>query len=165
MKRSLFLCCLVALAVIGYSQEDSIKAPYKPSPVFPPVKLLLPDKTTFFTKSDLPGKTAILLILFDPHCEHCKHETEEIIRNIDKLKEVEIVMATIAPYDSMMKFRENYNLAKFSNIIIGQDVQFFLPTFFMIDMLPLLAFYDNKQELIKVIRGPHKFKDVLKVFK
>ncbi len=163
MKRQLLIFCLLFLTGVGYSQKGS-HAPYLRSPVFPSVKLLLPDKTTF-TKSNLPVNTASLLLIFDPQCEACQHETEELLRNIDKLKNVEIVMATIAPYDSMMKFRDKYGLARYSNIVVGQDTKFFLPGFYKMDMLPFLAFYGKQKDLIKVFKGPMKIKDVIEVFK
>jgi hypothetical protein len=62
-------------------------------------------------------------------------------------------MATMMPFDSMMSFRERNNLAQYDNIIVGQDIHFFLPTFFMINNLPYLAFYDKKGKLISFFEG------------
>ena len=36
-----------------------------------------------------------MLMVFSPDCEHCQHETEEIIKNIDQFKKYQIVMATL----------------------------------------------------------------------
>ena len=49
-------------------------------------------------------------MMFNPQCEHCQHETEELIKNIDKFKNIQIVMATSMPFDSMLVFRERYQL-------------------------------------------------------
>ena len=62
-------------------------------------------------------------------------------------------MATQMPYDSMMSFREKYKLDRFENIIVGQDSQYFLPSFYMISNLPFLAFYDKKGRLISSFGG------------
>ena len=94
-----------------------------------------------------------MLMIFSPMCEHCKQETEEMIKNIDKFKNSVIVMATMMPYDSMMSFRVKYKLADYENIIVGQDTQFFLPVYYMISNLPFLAFYDKKGKLISVFEG------------
>lgn len=149
--------CLLLIFSFGllsntYSQSDTIQPPFKKFPIFPPVKLLLPDKTSF-TKNDLPEKKPVMLIVFSPMCEHCQKETEELIKNIDKFSKSEIVMATMMPFDSMMTFREKYKLYQYENIIVGQDTQFFLPTFFMINNLPFLAFYDKKGRLISYFEG------------
>ena len=118
------------------SQTDSIQAPYQKFPEFPPVKLTLPDNSTF-TKEDLPKKKPVMLIVFSPMCEHCQKETEALVKNIDKFDKVQIVMATMMPFDSMMNFRERYKLADYDNIIVGQDTQFFLPILLYDQQSPL----------------------------
>lgn len=152
MKKCFLLIILAALVITGYSQTDSIQAPYKKFPFFPPVKLVLPGNETF-TKADLPKKKPVMLMVFSPMCEHCQKETEEMIKNIDKFSKSIIVMATMMPYDSMMSFREKFKLAGYDNIIVGQDTQFFLPVYYMISNLPFLAFYDKKGKLISVFEG------------
>lgn len=147
-------CVIIGLMWVSavHSQVDSIQPPFKKFPVFPPVKLMLPGKVTF-TKNELPKKKPVMLMIFSPLCEHCKMETEELIRNIDLFSKSVIVMATMMPYDSMMSFREKYKLAQFDNIIMGQDMQYFLPSFYMISNLPFLAFYDKKGRLISSFEG------------
>lgn len=136
----------------GFSQADSLKAPYEKVPIFPPVKLLLPDKTSF-TKKDLPAKKPVMMMVFNPECEHCRHETEEMLKHFDLFENTTIVMATMMPFDSMMSFRSRYKLADHSNIIIGQDTEYFLPSFYQMSSLPFLAFYDKRGRLISVFNG------------
>ena len=164
MKQCL-LIFLIAANLSVYSQTDSLQPPYLRFRNFPPVKLLLPDSTSFFNKNVLPKKSPVMLMIFNPQCEHCQHETEQVIKNIDGFKDVQIVMATLMPYDSMMKFREKYNLAQYDNIIVGQDIQYFLPTFYMIEQLPFLAFYNKKKELISVFEGSMPIEKVLEELK
>ena len=152
MKKYFIFIGLLAIAISGFSQHDTIPPPYKKNPIFPPVKLVLPGNA-IFTKDDLPKKKPVMLMIFSPMCEHCQHETEELIKNMEQFSKSSIVMATMMPYDSMMSFREKYKLAAYDNIIVGQDTQFFLPTFFMINSLPFLAFYDKKGKLISVFEG------------
>lgn len=102
-----------------------------------------------------------MLMLFNPGCSHCQHETEEIIKNIDRFKGKQIVMATMMPFDSMMTFREKYKLAQFNNIIVAQDTHFFLPPYFMVNSLPFLAFYNKKKELISVFEGSMPIEKVI----
>ncbi len=151
MKYLLLIFSFV-LAPNIYSQTDSVQPPFKKFPTFPPVKLLLPGNGAF-TKADLPKKTPVMMMLFSPMCEHCRHETEELVKNIDKFKNTVIVMATMMPFDSMMNFREKYKLSGYDNIIVGQDTQYFLPSFYMIANLPFLAFYDKKGKLISYFEG------------
>ena len=164
MKKIFLSLLTLFFTSIAFAQNDSIQPPYKRFPSFPPVKLLLPDSTTYFTKADLDKKKPTMLMLFNPQCEHCQHETGEIIKNIDKFKDIQIVMATSMLFDSMFTFREKYKLADFKNIVVAQDPNFFLVTYFMIRNLPFLAFYDKKKELISVFEGSLPIDKVLKEF-
>lgn len=103
--------------------------------------------------------------MFNPKCEHCQHETEELIKHIDQFKNIQIVMATSMLFDSMMVFREKYKLAQYKNIVVAQDANYFLFSFYLNHSLPFLAFYNKKKELIKVFEGTMKMEDVIEVFK
>lgn len=162
MKKVFPVIIAILLAIGSQAQVDSIQPPYKKFPNFPPVKLLLVDSTTSTIKEELPNKKAVMLMLFSPDCDHCQHETEEIVKNIDRFEKITIVMATMRPYAEMMAFREKYGLAQYKNIIMGQDTQFFLLPFYNVKNLPFLAFYDKKGELISVFAGSMPIEKVLK---
>lgn len=152
MQRLLFslLFSMSCMAVLG---QDGQEAPYKKYPVYPPVKLLMADSLSWFTKSDLPNKKPVMLLLFNPKCEHCQHETEAMTAQISRYKGVHIVMATTAPLEDMRGFIEKYKLSSFDNISVGRDTGFFLPVYFDIQNLPFHAFYNKKLELISVFSG------------
>lgn len=138
--------------------------PYKRYPTVPPLRLLLLDSTTWLTKELLPRKKPVMLILFSPDCEHCKHETEDIIRNISKFKKIVIVMATTLPFDKMRAFYKEYNLQRFPNIVVGRDVDYLIPVFYNVRNMPYLAFYDKKGDLIDVSEGALSVEKVLEKF-
>jgi thioredoxin-related protein len=150
-----FITVAVALLfIVGLNaQTDSIQPPYKKFPTPPPFKLLLSDSTTWFTKADLEKKKSLLLIVFSPDCDHCQHETEELIKHIDKFKKVQIVMATFQPFGLMRKFYADYQLYRYENIVVGKDVNFILAPFYNIRNMPFLAFYDKKGQLISIFEG------------
>jgi len=104
-------------------------------------------------------------MLFNPDCDHCKHETEEIIKNIDQLKDVQIVMATMMGFDAMKEFYEKYELQKFENIHVGKDIKYTLPAFYKIRFMPFLAMYDKKGNLITTFEGSMKIDELINVFK
>src|SRR5215831_15586388 len=102
MKTALLFLTIVCFALTSFSQQDSVTlAPYQRFPTVPPFQLLNTDSSSYFTKKDLKKNKPVLIMLFNPDCDHCKHETEEIIKNIDQLKDVQIVMATMMGFDAM----------------------------------------------------------------
>ncbi|HRG23811.1 MAG TPA: redoxin domain-containing protein [Chitinophagaceae bacterium] len=165
MKKLFLFLALALLALPSFSQKDSTQAPYKRFPGFPPISLLLPDGKSYFTKADLPKDKAVLLMLFNPSCSHCQEETKQITQHIDKFSNIHIVMATPMPLDSMLAFREKYKLANFKNITITQDNKAMMPTYFMINNLPFLAFYNRKKELIGTHEGSMSIEKLLATFK
>jgi thiol-disulfide isomerase/thioredoxin len=178
MKKIFLLCTLISIALFSFSQSDSAKKssppdqqeditlpPYKRFPTVPPLKLLLLDSASYFTKNDLKKNKPVLIIVFNPDCEHCKHETEEIIKNIDSLKNVQIVMATIMSFDMMKSFYEKYDLQRFQNIIVGKDVQYTLPSFYQMHFMPYLAMYNKKGNLLATFEGSMKMEDLIHTFK
>lgn len=159
------ILCLFA-SFSGMAQQDSSTIPpYKKFPNVPPIKLLLTDSVTVLTKEDLSKKKPTMIMLFSPDCDHCKHETEELIKHIADFNDVQIIMATPLPFDKMKEYYNNYGLSKYKNIKMGRDAHFMLPVFYNIRSFPFLAFYNKKQELISVFEGSLPMEKVLEELK
>ena len=154
MKKFFSLFVLVVIGLNINAQTSNEPQPgYLRFPTVPPLKILKVDSVTYFTKDNLSKKKPTIVMVFNPGCEHCKHETEEIIKNIDDFKNIQIVMTTPQSFTEMKGFYKEYNLSKYPNIIVGRDEHFTLPSFYMIHSLPFLAFYNKKQDLISVHEG------------
>src|SRR5262249_52748495 len=138
---------------------------FKRFPTLPPLKLLLTDSATYFTKNDIEKKKAVMIMIFSPDCDHCHHETEEMIKRINDFKNIRIVMATTMPFDKMKDYYKKYGLARFKNITLGRDAVFTLPVFYDIRNLPFLAFYNTKGELIDSFEGSLPMEKILAKFK
>ena len=179
MKKIILFSCLFFVAIFSFCQQDSVRIspphdqqdsaisvpPYLRFPTVPPFKLLEVDSSSYFAKKDLKKNEPVLIMLFNPDCDHCKHETEEIIKNIDQLKDVRIVMATMMPFDMMKSFYEKYDLQRFENIIVGEDFQYTLSSFYQIHFMPYLAMYNKKGNLLSTFEGSMKIEDLINVFK
>jgi hypothetical protein len=165
MKKIILIFYSLICVITVFSQNDSLLLPYQKFPTYPPVKLLMTDSVSFYTKTNLPKKKAVMLMVFNPDCDHCKHETEELVKNIDKFKNIQIVMASFVPLTEIRKFREKYNLNLYKNVVLAQDTHYFLLSFFMLHNMPFLAFYNRKKELISIFQGSLPMEKVLEEFK
>jgi thioredoxin-related protein len=166
MKKVLSIVFVLMIAGNVLAQKDSVPAPpFRRFPSVPPLNLLKIDSVSVLNKSNLKKNTPVLIMLFNPTCDHCQHETEQIIKNIDAFKKVQIILATTAPFGLMKEFYANYKLAKFKNISVGQDFQYTLPSFYMIHSLPYLAMYDKQGKLLTTFEGTMKIEDLIQVFK
>ena len=145
-------------------QQEQADPPYKRFPTIPPFRLLKLDSTTYLTKDDLKKHHRTLVMFFSPDCDHCKHQTEAMLEQIDKFKEVEIVMATYQPFEEMKQFNTYFRIFDHPNIKIGRDEKFFLVPFYKIRNLPFLALYDKSGNLITTFEGNQKPETLLKAF-
>ena len=73
-------------------------------------------------------------------------------------------MAAIAPYQKVKEFYLRYNLGEIKNILVGQDFQYMLPSFYRVNSLPYLAMYDKKGILMSTFEGSMKIEDLINVF-
>ena len=165
MKKILFPIIAFFLVTTSLFGQRDTTPPYKRFPTVPPFRLLKVDSVSVLTKDNLKKNKAVLVMLFNPECDHCKHETEEIIKHMDELKKVQIVMATMAKYGPMKEFYSAYKLATFKNIQVGQDFQYMLPSFYRVSSLPFLAMYDKKGNLLTTFEGSMKIEQLIAVFK
>jgi thioredoxin-related protein len=163
----------VLIAILGLFSLYSAKAqtpaslpeaPYLKNPGFPPIHLLEIDSVHYFTKDDIKKNHKILLMFFSPECEHCKHQTQDILAEIGKFKDIEIVMATFQPFDEMKTFYSYYRIGDHLNIFMGRDEKYMLPPFYRMQSLPYLALYDKKGQYITHFEGNQKVDTILNAF-
>lgn len=164
MKKLLTILTLFTTISAAAQNQTQPQPYYLRFPTVPAFRILLTDSTTWFAKEHLPHKKPVLIMVFSPECDHCKHETEQMLAHIDDFKKIEIVMATTLPFEEMKTFYDNYDLQRFKNIRVGRDVNYLLPVFYNISSMPFMAFYDKKGNLIDVAHGSLPVEQVLKKF-
>ena len=104
-------------------------------------------------------------MIFSPDCDHCQHHAEEMVKKRDEFKNIQIVMGSMQSISKIKEFYITYQLDKLDNLIIGQDREFILGTYYKMKSLPFLAFYDKKGMLIDVFEGTLPIEKVLDKFK
>lgn len=159
MKSFLFFCTFLS-ALNATASVDSIPVHLKGLKI-PDFKLLLVDSTTNFYTENLDRKKNTLIMLFSPDCDHCQHQTEDIIHNIAAFKNTQIVMTTVLPFNQMKTFYETYRLQRFKNIVMGRDVLYFFSPYYRAQFTPYLALYNKKGELLYINDGQVKIETLL----
>ncbi len=153
MRKIIISACLLFVFKIASSQVDTTTPPYLRFPTVPTLRLLLEDSVQIFTKDHIPKKNAVAIILFNPDCDHCRHETTLLVNEHEKLKKTTVIMATMSSMEKMRNFINEFNLNSIPNLVVGQDVFFILAPFYKIRSLPFHTFYSKKGELIEVKDG------------
>ena len=151
-------------AVSAQDQEAVTQAGYLKFPTIPPFTLIGIDSAKF-TRDKLAKHKKTMIMIFSPGCDHCRHQTDSMLANMDQLRDVQILMSTYQPFEDMTAFYKDYNLAKYSNIITGRDFQYFLIPFYKVANLPFLVLYNDKGKLITTFEGTTPVDKLLQAFK
>lgn len=165
MKKLFVLKIAILFFLTSVGQQDLNQPLYKRFPTPPPFKLLSTDSSTILTDKDIKKNKAVFVMVFSPDCDHCQHHAEEMVNKRDAFKDIQIVMGSMMSISKIKEFYNTYHLDKLDNLIIGQDREFILGTYYKMKSMPFLAFYDKKGMLIDVFEGALPIEKVLAKFK
>ncbi len=160
MKNIFTFLALVLFCIKGFGQADTDTAVYLRFPTIPQFTVYKAPDSTAFSRDDLKKKKPVIFMIFSPDCEHCQHETEELLANIKKFKNTQIVMVTYLPYDEMIAFYKNYKIANYPQITMARDTKFFFPVYFKVRNLPSIFLYDKKGDFKKAFEGSVKIDSI-----
>lgn len=163
MRKS-FLFGFFLLVFASAFSQDAVKPGYLKFPKVPPFTLLKTDSTSL-TRDDLAKNKKLLLMYFSPGCEHCMHQTDSLLANLNSLKDVEILMATYQPMNELADFSKKYKMDNYRNIKLGRDTKFFFAPFYKMHNLPFLALYDKKGRLLTTFEGSTPVNKLIAAFK
>lgn len=131
----------------------------------PSLELLLPDSLTYLNITNRLSNKPIVLFYFGPDCPYCHAEISEIIKEIDKLKNIQFYIFTAYPFDQMKKFHENFRLSNYPNIITGYDYKFGFLEYFKIQTVPGIAIYGKDGRLKGTFTENIDYKQILDLSK
>ena len=157
--RIFTLLILLSLPVLSQAQEED--APYLKKPVLPQFSILNSDSTSWYTSRDIRKGMPVMIMLFSPDCEHCQDQTAILVKNMDKLKNTEIIMSTFQPVYKMKDFCNTYKLVKYPNVHVGRDVKYFFGPYYRMKYSPFIAIYDKDRKLVRVFEGGAKIDKLL----
>ena len=165
MINRLLLLMLALMVKLASAQTLPADSPaYKRFPNVPPFTILQVDSTNL-TKDQLKKHQPTIIMYFSPDCDHCKHQWADMEKRMKDLKKFQIVMVTYQPFEDMVAFYKEKNIASYSNIKLGRDTKFFLPPFYKIQSLPFQALYDKNGDLVTTFQGNVKIDKLLAAFK
>ena len=151
--KQVFTIILTALTIAGFAQAQ-FEAPYQKNPTLPAFNMLMLDSSEVFNSYNIPKGRPVILIMFSPDCNHCEQLTDSLIANMDKLKKARIYMVTPMPLSFIKDFYVKKKLAKYENVVLGKDYEFFFPKFYNAYDVPFIVVYDRKKALVNTF-GQH----------
>jgi thiol-disulfide isomerase/thioredoxin len=112
----------------------------------------VPD-SSIFTNKNLHTNTPFLLMFFSPDCDHCHKQTKELLAYKKELKGIQILLLSVAPYQEIKNFYDEFRLSAMPNLKVGQDINFKLGITYKVNTYPSIYVYDRKATLAKAFIG------------
>ena len=149
LKRSLgqilLFIVLVCSVFFGYKGDKK--------EILPSFNVLLMDSSTVFSTDTIPYGKPFVMMYFSPDCEHCQKQVEDLLKNMDRFRNIHFYFFTPFQFHLLKSFYEYYHLYNYPNITIGFDNRFFLPNHFNARSTPWVFIYNDKKRLERVYEG------------
>lgn len=160
MKRYLVL---IAIILFQFSCDKNKKHEAKEDvPVsndLPTMQIQLTDGRTLDAKT-LEGAT--ILVMFQPDCDHCQREAEQIRENLKAFKAYSLYFVSSASMQEIEKFSKDYGLNEPENVFFGYTpVQSVLNNFGPIQA-PSMYIYSKNGTLVQALNGEVDISVILK---
>jgi hypothetical protein len=156
MKKSLivlWLPILIGAAACTNEKKEGassiVEAPPAPVSDLPKMPITLMDGS-IIKAQDLKGKN--ILVLFQPDCDHCQHEAEQIQANLASFKGYALYFVSSASQTDIEKFAADYKLKNEDNIYFGMTSSENVIDNFGPIQAPSIYIYSD-QKLVKDFNG------------
>lgn len=150
MRKEAFTSLLIILSGCFAKAPEKTGLEGKPMPSF---NLLLADSTTYLNTNSISSGKPIVLFYFGPDCPYSRAQMEEIIEDINILKDIRFYVFTTAAFSEMKEFYKHYQLDKYPNITVGIDYANFFGDYFEAIGVPYIAIYGKNKKLNKAFMG------------
>ena len=135
------------------------------SQTIPPFKMTL-SNSKIFNATDLPKEKPLVLIYFDPDCDHCQKLMVELFKKINSFKKAEMVLITFKPVTEVAAFEKKYTTSKYPNMRVGTEgTLFYLRNYYKLVKMPFTALYDSKGNYSYSYRDETPVDDLIKRLK
>ena len=147
-----FISCIERKPIITGHEGQSL----------PSFNLLLPDSSTYFNTASIPEGQPVVLFYISPRCPYCRAQMEDIVDNIESMKDVQFYVFTPYPFREMKGFYKHYGLDKYPNISMGRDYTNFFGKYFETTIAPYTAIYKKDKTLKNAFKGKINTKQIIK---
>jgi len=127
----------------------------------------LPDFSLYTIEGEMfsSGKITsgpLLIIYFNPECEHCMYEISSLLESRIVNEDVKILLVSGESRDNTRSFLKQFDISNDSLLIAVSDTAFIFSKIFGTEIIPTNFIYNKDLELIKCLKGETKTETILK---
>ena len=165
-KKILLLMVLVvfgAVSLLAYRTTVKVKKKQQAKELLasvPNIHLFDLDSSSFALIKTFRSRSMVV-VYFNPACEHCQYEAETISNNLDKFGNTDIIMISDENISAIRKFAADYRLDRQSQVNFYKiDPNLVFSTFGKYTV-PTILIYDENGHLAKRFDGETKVEAIL----
>jgi thiol-disulfide isomerase/thioredoxin len=139
--------------IVG-SKEFAEMVDYKKTGAPLPSLKIYTREGTYLNEQDLKNDANLILMLFNPTCEHCEDMTRDFEKHIYLFKKTNIVLLAapgMGPY--LDYFVKTTKVDQYPTLKVGLDSMDYIDKTFKYVTLPQINIYDKDRKLIKMFFG------------
>ncbi len=140
---------LKALANSTASKKD-VQQNLLPGLPLPILKIKQMD-STFYSTTQLEATKSLILVLFNPNCDHCVAFGKKMFSNMDKFSNTQFMFVSGEPtFGYLQGFANNINYTPNNNFKIGTDPEYVTTGLFAFEGIPQIMVFGTNKKLIDV---------------
>lgn len=147
------LCALFMLLNLIYCCNGDPELTAKAGETLPVFSVLLADSVSHFSTKNVVDDKAMVLFYFGPYCSTSRAQMQGIIEHMDELKDIRFLILTGAPFVEMKSFYDHFQLASYSNVLVGIDKDGFFINYFKPEGVPYTVVYGRDRKLKEIFFG------------
>jgi peroxiredoxin len=134
----------IAFAFIGaYAQQPKSVTQKKVAPF----RIQMANGSSY-SASELRKDVPVLIVYFDPDCDHCTAFVEDLLKNINAFTDVQIIMVTYVPMQTFKSYAGKMGLNNYPAIKAGTEGTTFIVRYhYDVVQFPYLALHDHTGSL------------------
>lgn len=109
---------------------------------------------TLFTNDSLSAEGTLILMLFNPTCDHCGMVTDTLLRYYDGTQKSRLLLVAgdnMMPY--LPRFVAEHQVGKYPSVRVGVDSSNLIQKTFLYEPLPQVNIYDSTRTLRRILTG------------
>ena len=149
MKKVFFLLIIALKISLAHAQDYDTIPPYQKDSLHIPAFTVLQTDSTFINDKKIPKDKPVVIVYFSPECGHCQITAKEFGEKMQAMRNIFFVWVSYYPLPEIKEFAKKFNLQQFTNIIIGRDENYTIPSYYRVKFTPFMAVYNKDHHLVQ----------------
>jgi thioredoxin-related protein len=147
----LTLMCVWLWAFNSHAQPNNFQVPN----TIPAFNILLCDGKTYFNADNLEKNKGLMIVYFDPDCDHCKKFSKTVVANRKQFNNMQLLFICASNQLSLIsKFSTETGLQAMPNVKIGTEgIYHATMNFYRVEITPFIALYNSAGKLLQIFRN------------